>query len=447
MNESKFPILETKILDKNPFKTELFKQSFAFETIESLPNPLILETFCLLSQKIGFQSCQLENNQTLAFSQKKLSLFEIAKTLCLNCVKFSKWKVDNTVIFMKILNDREQKKKILKVYLLKGEIATFKIYTKQFKTMFQDKIAGQNPDNKEENELIEVEINKIIAQAQNEKHQKQQILTINPLILECSAYYQFSLIMSNENLEVGNIVIKGIKEINSESNKKIKIVNGLIEECVNSINIHCNSQNLFKELIPYCRVSVERFLFEKLYQVLYHSYIPQFNSTDSAFFLQRESLLSTKTLPEILRLLDVSRKFWLLPSDYLTEKDELKRPLTDSEMPYSQAIEEISKIDSTFSLRDKFTLMVSANTLMKTAVIEFYQGREELISMDDELPVVLWVLLKSRCEKPLTQICMVEDFICLQEEFDFEKKFIMNFKMAAKYIATEISKNQEKLIL
>lgn len=106
----------------------------------------------------------------------------------------------------------------------------------------------------------------------------------------------------------------------------------------------------------------------------------------------------------------------------------------DKENNYQQAINEIEKFEMTTSFTDKFDLLVTTNTAMKTTVIEFYKGKEELISMDDELPVLLFILIKCKCKNLFAQLSLVEDFLSLLGDIDYERRFIMNFKVN-KYIA------------
>lgn len=101
----------------------------------------------------------------------------------------------------------------------------------------------------------------------------------------------------------------------------------------------------------------------------------------------------------------------------------------NSKFPYFDAIQELEKINSCCSLRDKFDYIVSSNTLMKMCVIDFYHGKEEITTMDDELPILIFVTLNSKITNPFSQISLVDDYLSCFPEFDVERRFLFNLKV------------------
>ena len=49
--------------------------------------------------------------------------------------------------------------------------------------------------------------------------------------------------------------------------------------------------------------------------------------------------------------------------------------------------------------------------MMKSHVIDFHKGKEELRCMEDELPVVIYIVIMSDIMNVFSQFSFVEDFI------------------------------------
>lgn len=52
-------------------------------------------------------------------------------------------------------------------------------------------------------------------------------------------------------------------------------------------------------------------------------------------------------------------------------------------------------------------------SMMRASVIDFHKGKEELVSMDDELPVVIFIILQCKIPDIMAELYFLEDFINL----------------------------------
>lgn len=66
---------------------------------------------------------------------------------------------------------------------------------------------------------------------------------------------------------------------------------------------------------------------------------------------------------------------------------------------------------------------------MKMNVIDFYHGKEEIVTMDDELPLLIFVVLHSKILNSFSQISLVDDYLSCFSEFDVERRFLFNLKV------------------
>lgn len=124
-----------------------------------------------------------------------------------------------------------------------------------------------------------------------------------------------------------------------------------------------------------------------------------------------------------------NKKFWLIEEENEQKISGLDLNQNQSKFPYYDAIRELEKIESCSSLRDKFDYIVSSNTLMKMNVIDFYHGKEEIVTMDDELPLLIFVVLHSKILNSFSQISLVDDYLSCFSEFDVERRFLFNLKV------------------
>lgn len=55
--------------------------------------------------------------------------------------------------------------------------------------------------------------------------------------------------------------------------------------------------------------------------------------------------------------------------------------------------------------------LLMMHSLMKSAVVDFHKGKEECISMDDELPLLILIIARSNYPDLLADINLIDDFI------------------------------------
>jgi hypothetical protein len=67
-----------------------------------------------------------------------------------------------------------------------------------------------------------------------------------------------------------------------------------------------------KVVMPYCRISVERYTFGKVYPQLYELYKIKNAEHDKQFNERRQSILGKFNIIKIFKSLDIQRKYWLM---------------------------------------------------------------------------------------------------------------------------------------
>ena len=70
-----------------------------------------------------------------------------------------------------------------------------------------------------------------------------------------------------------------------------------------------------------------------------------------------------------------------------------KYRLVDSEVPYAETIELFNKIGTLTAPLEKLNCWLSSMACMKTTVLDYWKSKEELGTMDDELPVIIYIVV------------------------------------------------------
>lgn len=99
--------------------------------------------------------------------------------------------------------------------------------------------------------------------------------------------------------------------------------------------------------------------------------------------------------------MESKRRYWLIQNDE-TFDEEYK---TNKEIrPYNEAIRELEKITLVSSPREKLKCTMMMRSMMRAGVIDFHKGKEELASMDDELPIVIYIILMANIPNLFTEL-------------------------------------------
>lgn len=67
---------------------------------------------------------------------------------------------------------------------------------------------------------------------------------------------------------------------------------------------------------------------------------------------------------------------------------------------------------------------------MKLAVLDFHKTQIELSSMDDELPVLIFIVSQTPTDSTLiSQLSILSDYLQLHDALDFEEKHLRNLSV------------------
>ena len=70
-----------------------------------------------------------------------------------------------------------------------------------------------------------------------------------------------------------------------------------------------------------------------------------------------------------------------------------------------------------------------ANSMMRTSVVDFHKGKVELNTMDDELPLTIYVLSQTKVENLMAELSLIDDYIRFFQEYESELRLITNLRV------------------
>lgn len=82
---------------------------------------------------------------------------------------------------------------------------------------------------------------------------------------------------------------------------------------------------------------------------------------------------------------------------------------------------------------EQLRIILMASSKLKTSVVEFHKAREELVAMDDELPLIIYIVSQCEVENLASKVNMLEDYVRFIEDFESEQRLVTNIKVELFY--------------
>jgi hypothetical protein len=267
--------------------------------------------------------------------------------------------------------------------------------------------------------------------------------------MESYSVYEFHKLLSSDQYTLGKKMAdfvrdflanyKNIEESAELLPQPIESVYLMINETVDTLFCDFNyGKSETKKMMPYCRVSVEKYLFEKLYSLLFAMYLKKYETISAKYFKQCTDIMDSygNDPVQALKYLDINKKFWLIPAKLFNESGDITTKL-DIPTPYHDSIQELYKLPKLKTPREKLNVLLMMHSAMKSSVVDFHHGKEELQSMDDELPIIIYIVMNAKIPELEAELAYVEDFINLDPTLESEKRLMTNIRVSVQFIVKE----------
>ena len=141
-----------------------------------------------------------------------------------------------------------------------------------------------------------------------------------------------------------------------------------IEECVYSFYCNLNyGKSNTAIILPYCRPSVEKFIFNKLNFLLYDIYNIKFTKENTIFSAHQKALQSNYSIVEILDYLHV---YYTL----IQINDKFRPDFTRTDLPYKSCVDCLNKIQFEISPKEKIDSLMKASLELRNCILDISKG-------------------------------------------------------------------------
>jgi hypothetical protein len=289
------------------------------------------------------------------------------------------------------------------------------------------------------NEQIKAKKDLLLKTINYPKRKTQLIDDVEETIVEKSnkkanQYYDIYKTLSNTEYDLGksindfieNIKIKCNEITSTESQIKIEDINTkqlmveivkMIESSTNTLN--CNFNNNKNYNSEFFSTASEQFIFNKIYHYLYNVYCKKYEKENEEFLMIKKDINENMPKGDILKNIGVNNKF--------TGNDDF---------PYKNVIDNINKISYEKYLKNKFQILTQSSLEMRSYILEYTSGKDELISMDDELPIIIYVTTQINVENLFAELNMINDYVkCTMRDDLVQNKMVTNLLSSLLYIS------------
>ena len=242
-------------------------------------------------------------------------------------------------------------------------------------------------------------------------------------------YFEIFKILSNPGYGLGKKIADFVEEFKKRYNPPIKNAESidtrsimmkiikLFEFETSNLNTSFNNQNNEYDT-NYLMVASEQYIFNKIYFLLFNIYCEKYKKQNEKIIkIQQEINNKYKTI-EICNKLQVN-------SIYLGKEQE----------PFKSVVNIIEQIQFEKFLHKKFEILTQASLEIRKCILEYTDGRFELESMDDELPIIIFISTQVKVDNFIAELNMLDDYIkCSMRDNLVQNKMVTNLLSSLLYL-------------
>ncbi|KAM3127796.1 hypothetical protein pb186bvf_020075 [Paramecium bursaria] len=241
---------------------------------------------------------------------------------------------------------------------------------------------------------------------------------LNPYQIEQLAQnmiYRYLYQEQNNRINQKLLIIKTEPQVKKQLQEIYKLVTATHQGIINDNNHLSKRQN--QSLFPFYKIAIERYIFSQMYQQLFAFYKQKYQEQDLAVWNKKQEIIKRMTQVEMFNFLEL-KKVYQSPNLY---KNSIKifNQFTFVNIPQQQ----IQTLQNMMSYA-------------RSEAIDFNK-QYELFSMDDELPIIIYLTVYTSIEDLYARVMLLEDYVRNDPSLESERRIITNIKVSLDYINKE----------
>ena len=371
-----------------------------------------------------------ENNFSSGLSQilkdsyeRKISIKSV-KGIESNIIKFM-------IQFLKTLCQSVEKIKILKQsscfykYNLENELNDIIVKEKESKIIIKNKLFNFKNKKLRYKKLKNDDESMLSLNSINKSLNPPNITTTDSF-----KFLEIFTILSKNEYGLGKKISEFIEEFKKKYNMPLKNVEiietreimmkiiKIFEFCTSNLNTSFNNKNS-KYNANYISLATEQYIFNKIYFILFNIYCEKYKENNKIIVKIQKEINDNLSSIEICNKLQVQ-------SIYLGNEQE----------PFKSVVNIINQITFEKFLHKKFEILTQASLEIRKCILEYTDGKFELESMDDELPIIIFISTQVKVDNLIAELNMIDDYIkCSMRDNLVQNKMVTNLLSSLMYLS------------
>ena len=280
---------------------------------------------------------------------------------------------------------------------------------------FLEKEKNENNQNNNNNNLLNNNQKNIINGSNT--YIEENISMLESINKQATSFYEIYKILSQENYSVGKDLAIFINEFKIKNENIEKSYQKLPEQMKEIINMRNKCDNTFsnyfnmgkeikknENVAKNSKIAIEKFIFNKVYYQLYELYKKKYEKENELYLEKKKKINEKYSIKQIMEYLEIRPKFRCL-EEYETFNES---PLC---LPFKSTIDYINKIEYEQNPKSKFDTLIEAGLELRNTILGCHGGKNELNSMDDELPIFIYCSTQTNIKNAPAEYHMVEDYL------------------------------------
>ena len=130
--------------------------------------------------------------------------------------------------------------------------------------------------------------------------------------------------------------------------------------------------------------------------------------------------------------------------DILTSIGVKEIYISNDSLPFKSVIENANKIPFEKCLKNKFKILTQLSLEIRSCILEYTGGKKELESMDDELPIIIYLVTQIHIDNFFAELNMIDDYLkCSMRDELIQNKMVTNLLSSLYYVSNKWDKESK----